>query len=141
MLRDRAPVGMHIAAGEYGYDLGYFERMLNAEAVDVLQADATRCGGITGFLGAAKLAEAHHLPLSAHCAPSIHVHPQCAIVNPWPLEYFHDHARIETLFFDGAAQPRSGVLYPDLSRFGLGLTFKPAKAAPYWIWGAKPHQT
>ncbi len=50
LLRDRAPAGMEIAAGEYGYDLWYFRRMLEAEAVDVLQADATRCAGITGFL-------------------------------------------------------------------------------------------
>jgi len=42
LLRDRAPAGMEIAAGEYGYDLFYFRRMLEAGAVDVLQADATR---------------------------------------------------------------------------------------------------
>ena len=50
LIRDRGPAGMDIAAGEYGYDLFYFRRMLDAGAVDVLQADATRCGGITGFL-------------------------------------------------------------------------------------------
>ena len=53
LLRDRGPAGMDIAAGEYGYDLPYFRRMLEAGAVDVLQADASRCGGITGFLQAA----------------------------------------------------------------------------------------
>ena len=31
-LRDRAPAGMAIAAGEYGYDLPYFHRMLEADA-------------------------------------------------------------------------------------------------------------
>src|SRR5581483_3886374 len=50
LMREHAPAGMEIAAGEYGYDLWYFRRMLEAEAVDVLQADATRCAGITGFL-------------------------------------------------------------------------------------------
>ena len=55
LLRDRAPAGMNIAAGEYGYDSFYFQRMLGAGAVDVLQADATRCGGVTGFLEAAVL--------------------------------------------------------------------------------------
>ena len=79
LLRDRAPAGMDIAAGEYGYDLPYFRRMLEAGAVDVLQADATRCGGITGFLRAAALCQAHLLPLSAHCAPSLHAHPCCAL--------------------------------------------------------------
>ncbi len=66
LLRDRAPAGMDIAAGEYGYTVPYFRQMLDAGAVDVLQADATRCAGITGFLKVAALCQAHLLPLSAH---------------------------------------------------------------------------
>ena len=69
LLRDRSPAGMEIAAGEYGYDLEYFRRMLEAEAVDVLQADATRCGGISGFLQVGTLCQARSMQLSAHCAP------------------------------------------------------------------------
>jgi len=72
LLRDHGPAGMDIAAGEYGYDLDYFRQMLAADAVDVVQADASRCGGITGFLRVSALCEAHHLRLSAHCAPSLH---------------------------------------------------------------------
>src|SRR5690625_4565457 len=49
-IRKRMPPTIKVAAGEYGYNQPYFERMLNAGAVDVLQADATRCGGISGFL-------------------------------------------------------------------------------------------
>jgi L-alanine-DL-glutamate epimerase-like enolase superfamily enzyme len=124
LIRDRGPAGMDIAAGEYGYDLGYFRRMLEAGAVDVLQADATRCAGITGFLQVAALCQAHQLPLSAHCAPSLHVHPCCAAPPLRHLEYFHDHVRIEHLLFDGAPILEDGVLHPDLSRPGLGLEFK-----------------
>src|SRR5439155_12945794 len=54
-IRERAPAVMQIAAGEYGYDAFYFLQMLQAGAVDVLQADATRCLGVTGFISAAKL--------------------------------------------------------------------------------------
>ena len=133
LLRDRAPAGMEIAAGEYGYDLLYFRRMLEAGAVDVLQADATRCGGITGFLGVGALCEAWSLPLSAHCAPSLHVHPACALRNFRHLEYFHDHERIEHLLFDGALTPKGGVLRPDLSRSGLGLEFKRKDAARFAV--------
>src|SRR5205823_224916 len=79
LIRDRAPAGMDIAAGEYGYDLWYFRRMLDAGAVDVLQADASRCAGITGFMAVGPLCQASSLPLSAHCAPSLHVHPGCAL--------------------------------------------------------------
>src|SRR5205085_5271079 len=65
-IRDREPAGMEIAAGEYGYDIDYFQRMLDAKAVDVLQADATRCCGFTGFLQTATLCDAHYIPLSSH---------------------------------------------------------------------------
>ena len=120
LLRDRAPAGMDIAAGEYGYDPFYFRRMLEAGAVDVLQADATRCGGISGFLAAHALADAHGLPLSAHCAPAIHLHLGCALLRVRHLEYFHDHQRIEQMLFDGTAKPHDGALAPDLTRPGLG---------------------
>jgi L-alanine-DL-glutamate epimerase-like enolase superfamily enzyme len=126
LLRDRAPLGMEISAGEYGYDSGYFLRMLAAGAVDVLQADATRCGGITGFLQAAALCEGHHIPLSAHTAPSIHTHLGCATTPLRHLEYFHDHVRIEEMFFDGVRSPVNGDLAPDLSRPGMGIELKRA---------------
>lgn len=133
LIRDRAPAGMAIAAGEYGYDQYYFRRMLEAGAVDVLQADATRCAGITGFLRAGALCQAYDVPLSAHTAPSLHLHAVCALPNIRPLEYFHDHARIENLFFEGAPQPLQGRLKPDLSRPGLGLTLREADAARYAV--------
>jgi len=133
LLRDRAPAGMQIAAGEYGYDLPYFERMLAAGAVDVMQADATRCAGITSFLQVAALCEAHSLPLSAHCGPSLHVHPCCSVRPACHIEYFHDHARIERMLFDGVLTPVAGFLYPDLSRPGMGLEFKHSDAKKYLI--------
>lgn len=133
LLRDRGPSGMAIAAGEYGYDLFYFRRMLEAETVDVLQADATRCGGITGFLRVGMLCEAWGIPLSAHCAPSLHLPVCCACPSLRHLEYFHDHDRIEHWLFDGAPVPRDGWLRPDLSRAGLGLEFKKSDASPFIV--------
>jgi L-alanine-DL-glutamate epimerase-like enolase superfamily enzyme len=133
LLRDRGPAGMDIAAGEYGYDLVYFRRMLEAEAVDVLQADGSRCAGITGFLRAAALTESRVMQLSAHCAPSVHVAACCAINRLSPIEYFHDHVRIEHMLFDGAITPVNGTLRPDRSRPGLGLEFRRADAAQYQV--------
>ena len=133
LMRDRAPAGMDIAAGEYGYDLWYFRRMHEAGAVDVLQADATRCAGITGFLRVGALVESHSMQLSAHCGPSLHVHPCCAVPNFRHMEYFHDHVRIERMFFDGVLTPINGELRPDLSRPGMGLEFKRADAARYAV--------
>lgn len=128
LIRNRAPLGMEIAAGEYGYVPTYFQQMLSAGAVDVLQADATRCGGITGFLQVAALCDAFHIPLSAHTAPAIHTHVCCAATPLRHLEYFHDHVRIEKMFFDGISEPVHGELRPDCSRPGIGIEFKYADA-------------
>ena len=130
-VRHGAPPGMAVAAGEYGYDLPYFGRMLAAGAVDCLQADATRCGGPTGFLRVAGLCEAHCLPLSAHTAPSVHAHLGCALQVVRHVEYFHDHARVERLLFDGVLEPREGALWPDRSRPGLGIELKRPDAARF----------
>ena len=133
VLRDRAPAGMDIAAGEYGYDLWYFRRMLDAGAVDVLQADASRCAGITEFLRVGALCAARSMPLSAHCAPALHVHAACALPMVRHLEYFHDHVRADHLLFDGVLEPVDGALRPDLSRPGMGLELKRAEAARYAV--------
>ncbi|MGE3274694.1 MAG: enolase C-terminal domain-like protein [Vicinamibacterales bacterium] len=130
-LRDRGPSAMAIAAGEYVYDRAGFHHMLRAGAVDTLQADLTRCGGVTGFVEAAVLAEAWDVPLSAHTAPAIHLHPGAAVRPLVHLEYFHDHVRIERRFFDGVPEPDDGALRPDPSRPGHGLVFKRADAAEF----------
>jgi len=131
LLRARAPASMEIAAGEYGYTSDYFRRMLSAGAVDVQQADVTRCGGATGFLRVAALCEAHHTDLSTHCAPAIHLHLACAAPRIRHMEWFHDHVRIESLLFDGGPTPDHGAVAPDWSRPGLGLEFKRKDAERY----------
>ncbi len=128
LLRERAPAGMDIAAGEYGYTPWYFRHMLEAEAVDVLQADITRCGGLSGWLAAAALCRARSMPFSAHTAPAAHLHACCAALPLRNLEYFHDHVRIERMLFDGLPAPVKGELRPDLSRPGLGIELKRADA-------------
>jgi L-alanine-DL-glutamate epimerase-like enolase superfamily enzyme len=127
----REAIEAEVTAGEYGYDLAYFGRMCRAEAVDVLQIDVSRCGGITEFFRAAALAAGFGLQVSGHCAQSLHAHPACAAPNLRHLEYFHDHARVERLLFDGVLDPAGGVLTPDLGREGNGLTLKRADAARY----------
>ncbi|HUA11823.1 MAG TPA: enolase C-terminal domain-like protein [Solirubrobacteraceae bacterium] len=131
LLRDRGPAGMSIAAGEYGYDLFYFARMLGARAVDVLQADATRCGGITQMLQVGALCAADGVRLSAHTSPAVHAHV-CAAIEPLAhVEYFHDHARIEELLFDGAPPLREGALHPDAGLPGMGLVLREGEAERY----------
>jgi L-alanine-DL-glutamate epimerase-like enolase superfamily enzyme len=133
LIRERAPAGMDVAAGEYGFGLPYFHRMLQHGAVDVLQADVTRCAGVTGFLQAASVSEAYHIPFSAHTSPAQHVHACCAVMSFRNLEFFHDHVRIERMFFEGFPEIENGALKPDLSRPGSGLEFKRSDAKPYSV--------
>jgi L-alanine-DL-glutamate epimerase-like enolase superfamily enzyme len=123
-VRRAAPPPMEIAAGEYGSGVSDFRPLLQWGAVDVLMPDATRCGGITGLLDAAALARAFRIPLSAHTAPALHLHPCCAIPEIRHIEYFHDHARIESMLLDGIAEVREGRLRPDLTRVGHGLRLR-----------------
>lgn len=131
LLRDRVPAPIEIAAGEYAYTPADFRHLLGA--VDVLQADATRCRGYTGFLRAAALADAYGLPLSAHCAPALHLPVCCAAPRLRHIEWFHDHARLEAMLFDGVPVPQGGVIRPDLSRPGHGLVFRRADAERFAV--------
>jgi L-alanine-DL-glutamate epimerase-like enolase superfamily enzyme len=120
-LRGRSPAGMAIAAGEYVWSSADAQRLLEAGAVDVLQADVTRCGGITELLHIGGLCSARQMPFSAHCAPAVSAHACCALESVQHIEYFHDHVRIESMLFEGATEPEGGELRPDESRPGLGL--------------------
>lgn len=136
LVRDRAPAGLDIAAGEYGYLLRDFADLLDAGSVDCLQADVTRCGGITGLLQVAGLAAARHSDLSAHCAPAVSAHAFCSVPRLRHLEYFHDHVRVETLAFDGTVPPVHGALRPDPDRPGLGLQVRWSDLEKYRVFRA-----
>lgn len=130
-IRENISGAVNIVAGECSYNLPHFNQILQSRAVDILQADVTRCGGISGFLKVGGLCEAWQIPLSSHSAPSLHVPVAVALPCFYEAEYFHDHVRIEEMLFDGVQLPHKGVLKPDLSRPGLGLKFKHNVAEKY----------
>jgi L-alanine-DL-glutamate epimerase-like enolase superfamily enzyme len=130
-VREHAPPGMEISIGEYGYGLYEFSRMIEAESMDVLQADATRCGGFTGLLAVDGLCQTTMTPLSTHCAPHLHLHAATACAQLRHIEYFYDHYRIERMLFDGALAPENGELSPDMSRPGIGLELRGSDAEKY----------
>ncbi len=124
LVREQTPPQLDVAAGEYGFVPRDFVNLLQTEAVDCLQIDATRCGGYTGFLNASGLAEQYGLQISAHCAPQVSAHVCCAVPHFRHIEYFHDHVRVEHQLFDGVLEPDGGALRPDRSRPGHGLELK-----------------
>jgi L-alanine-DL-glutamate epimerase-like enolase superfamily enzyme len=127
-VRDHGPAGLDIAAGEYVAVLEDAAGLLDPPAVDCLQVDVTRCGGVTGTMLVAAMAAGHGVDVSGHCAPSVSVHALCAAPTLRHLEYFHDHVRIERMLFDGAPEPTRGVLRPDPTVTGHGLTLRAADA-------------
>jgi L-alanine-DL-glutamate epimerase-like enolase superfamily enzyme len=127
----RRQVEPDVTAGEYSWSLADSARLIEAGAVDCLQLDVTRCGGVTEFLRGAALAAGHNLQVSAHCAPSLHAHVGAAVPNLRHVEYFHDHQRIEGMLFDGTLSPAGGTLTPDRDAPGLGVTFREADAEQY----------
>jgi L-alanine-DL-glutamate epimerase-like enolase superfamily enzyme len=127
----RSQVQPDVAAGEYSWSLADSAALIAAGAVDCLQLDLTRCGGISEFVRGAALADAHSMQVSAHCAPTLHAHVGAATANLRHVEYFHDHQRIERLLFDGALDADGGVLTPDPGRPGLGVELRAADAEHY----------
>lgn len=122
-----------VAAGEYGYSLGYFAVMLAGASVDCIQADATRCGGYTVWRRVAALAEANQRQISGHCAPNLHAHVAASVPNLRHCEYFHDHHRIETMLFEGTLDPDGGAMTPDRSAPGHGLVFRDTDAERFRV--------
>ncbi|HEX4012807.1 MAG TPA: enolase C-terminal domain-like protein [Candidatus Cybelea sp.] len=133
VVRQHAPPGMEISDGEYGYGLYDFARMIDCGMLDVLQADATRCGGFSGLLAVDGLCQSTMTPLSTHCAPHLHLHAAMACKRLRHVEYFFDHSRIERMLFEGSTDPENGYLYPDPARPGIGLSLRRADAERYAV--------
>ncbi|NUR06052.1 MAG: mandelate racemase [Nocardioidaceae bacterium] len=133
LRRVREEVDADVTAGEYGYDLTYFARMLDAGAVDCLQVDVSRCGGITEWLRVVAVAASHHVEVSAHCAPNLHASVAAATPGLRHVEWFHDHTRIEGLLFHGACTtPRDGAM-PLGDAPGNGLELDVAAGREYRV--------
>jgi L-alanine-DL-glutamate epimerase-like enolase superfamily enzyme len=123
LVRDHAPPGLAIAAGEYVWREP--DALALIGAVDVLQIDVTRCGGVTTTLAIDALARARSMPTSLHCAPAVSAHVGAAMPTLAHVEHFHDHVRVERMLFDGVPEVAAdGTLVPAPDRPGLGLEFR-----------------
>ena len=110
--RSRVP----IAVGESLYSVSQFKDYLTRGAASVVQADVARIGGITPWLKAAHLAEAHSVPICPHFLMEIHVSLVCAVPNAPTLEYIPQLDAITTSRLD----IRGGMAHPPDAP-GLGI--------------------
>ncbi|MFD9893484.1 enolase C-terminal domain-like protein [Amycolatopsis sp. NPDC059027] len=84
---------------------------------------------------AAALAAAAKREVSAHCAPNLSVHAAAATPNFRHIEWFTDHDRIESRFFDGALDPANGTVTVDPGVPGHGLRLKEPDVETYTVAG------
>jgi L-alanine-DL-glutamate epimerase-like enolase superfamily enzyme len=129
----RRSVEADVAAGEYVGDLDEARRLCGSGAVDCLQLDVSRVGGITEWLRGAAVAASHNLQVSGHCAPHLHAHAAAATPNLRHIEWFHDHVRIESMLFDGTLDPSGGTITPRDDAVGHGLTVRDDTVERYRI--------
>ena len=120
-LAERIP--QPVATGEFYYELSAFQAVVERKAASILQAEAPRCGGVTGWNRIATFAAAHDVVMSPDWFHQIHVHLVSAIPNGLFVEYFPD----DTVFnfgwlVDHPLEVRDGSLVlPE--RPGLGFDF------------------
>ncbi|MSQ59058.1 MAG: mandelate racemase/muconate lactonizing enzyme family protein [Betaproteobacteria bacterium] len=78
--------GVPVATGENLHTLYEFAQMIRAGAVTFPEPDVTVCGGVTGFMKIARLAEGFNLPVTSHGAHDVTVHLLAAAPNRSYLE-------------------------------------------------------
>lgn len=106
-----------IASGEMLTSVAEHSELIRLNAVDVLQPDAARVGGITQFLKIASLAEHRGLTLAPHFAMEIHIHLAAAYARePW-VEHFD---WLDPLFNERLETRGGRMIVP--ARPGLGVT-------------------
>jgi L-alanine-DL-glutamate epimerase-like enolase superfamily enzyme len=106
-----------IAAGEMLISVAEHQELIRHRAVDIIQPDAPRIGGITPFLTLATLADVANLQLAPHFAMEIHVHLAAA----YPREPWVEHFDWLYPLFNERLETKGGRMYLS-DRPGLGVT-------------------
>jgi L-alanine-DL-glutamate epimerase-like enolase superfamily enzyme len=117
--------GIPIAAGENLYSKFQFNDYFAKQAIQVVQADVIRCGGITEWLKVARLAEVYNLPMAPHFVVDLHVSLLCAIPNAYIAEnlpWFHPVQIDPIRTTDGILRPK------DIPGHGIEFDWKLIKS-------------
>jgi len=108
-----------VAAGEFEYHLHAFRSLMENRAIDIVQADVGRVGGITPWTKIAHVAEAFNLPMAPHAFDVVHLHLMCSTPNAQVLEHLAIYADLP---YRVRPEPHAGrIAVPDLPGHGLEL--------------------
>ncbi len=116
-----------IAGGEHEFTIFGFRDLLEANALDYIQFDTNRVGGISQARKISALAEAFQVPVVPHAGQMHNYHVVMASLNS-PMAEFFPKVDVEVgneLFwyiFDGEPVPVDGYIDLDENTPGLGLT-------------------
>jgi len=129
-----------IAGGEHEFTIYGFRELLDAKALDYIQFDTNRVGGITQARKIAALAEAHSVPVVPHAGQMHNYHIVMASLNSPMAEYFPpvDVEIGNELFwyiFDGEPKPNHGYIDLKDDVPGLGVTIKESELAKFDVIG------
>jgi len=128
-----------VATGEIEATRWGFKSLLDADAVDIVQADATVAGGVTEWMRIAHLASAYDVPIAPHWMANLHVQLVAAVDNGMTVEYFHldeDIFNFERLVTE-PLQVHDGMLVrPD--RPGHGVVFDRDAVTRWTVAGSLP---
>jgi len=127
-----------IAGGEHEFTLYGFRDLLQARAVDYIQFDTNRVGGITQARKIAALAEAHSVPVIPHAGQMHNYHIVMAILNSPMAEHFPmvDVEVGNELFwylFTGEPKAKDGFINLDDDLPGLGLSIEETKLQDFEV--------
>lgn len=117
---------MPISGGEHEFTLHGFKQLLDAKALDVIQYDTNRVGGITAARKINALAEAHGVPVIPHAGQMHNYHLTMSSLASPMAEYFPVHGveignELFYYLFEGDPEPENGFLDLDDNEPGLGI--------------------
>jgi L-rhamnonate dehydratase len=118
-----------IAGGEHEFTIYGFRELLERKALDYIQFDTNRVGGITQARKVSVMAEAFSVPVIPHAGQMHNFHIVMASLNSPMAEFFpvFDVEIGNELFwyiFDGEPQPENGYIDLGDDLPGLGITIK-----------------
>lgn len=118
----KSKITIPVATGEQEYTKYGARDLILGGAVDILQMDVTKCGGITEWLKIAAIAQAWNIPFAPHAMHYAHMHLVAAAPNGLMLENLFMHQKVNDLLLVDPPVPKNGYLkIPDKPGCGIDI--------------------